>query len=55
MGLSGLMRGIPGRRQNDLVQLQLVPGLHCQYQMSYVNRIKGASEDTDPVAVQAII
>ena len=46
------MRGVSGRRQNDPIQPQLMPGLLCQNQMAYMNRIEGASEDTNPFAVQ---
>ena len=46
------MRRVSGRRQNDLVQPQLMPGLLCQNQMAYMNRIEGASKYTNPFTVQ---
>ncbi len=42
------MRRISGWRQNDPVQPQLMPGLLCQNQVAYMNRIEGASEDANP-------
>jgi len=48
------MGRVPGRRQHDLFQLQLMPGLRRKDQMSNVNRIESASENTDSFASQSV-
>ena len=48
------MGRVPGRRQHDLVQLQLMPGLLRKDQMPNVNRIESASENTDSFASQSV-
>jgi hypothetical protein len=44
------MRRIAGRRQYNLIQLQLMARLHCQHQMPNMYRIEGAAENADALA-----
>lgn len=53
-GAVWLMGRVPGRRQHDLVQLQLMPGLYRKDQMPNVNRIESASENADSFASQSV-